>query len=133
MTLLIALLLPFAQAEPPELNQKLVTALSVRHPAPNCAEAESLSMTPLADLLAVVDQVEMPPWAGMRAAHCIIDGHGVQAEAQLIQWMGKPETAGLAMMVADRLDRLPEGLSERLRKAGRSGQNAARLETRLAK
>ena len=63
-----------AQANP-DLDA-VVLALSSRD-AVSCESLEALTTTPTATLVEVVDTVQMPPWAPMRAANCLIEHHAL--------------------------------------------------------
>ena len=82
-------------------------ALSHRDGAPPCAEIEALSEAPVDDLKYVVNHISAPPWAGMRAAQCLIERHPAAIEAELDLWVTDPGRVGLGILVLNRLDDLP--------------------------
>lgn len=90
----------------PAGTEPVIAALSARHAVP-CAEVEALAPDPVAALLYVVDEVQRPPWAPMRAAVCLLEGHVPVIEPQLRRWVTDPELLGLGRLVHGRLDRLP--------------------------
>lgn len=90
----------------PENVEQVRHALAMRHPMP-CAELEALTPTPVDTLLHVVDTVEMPPWAPMRAAQCLIERHPLEARASLEVWVVEPGLKGLGRLVLGALDALP--------------------------
>lgn len=94
------------------VDPTLLRALSARHAAP-CDRVTATSSTPVADLLAVVAQVTVPPWAPMRAADCLIRAHAAEPEvsAALRQWVADPELKGLGRLVVVHLDELDEPLA----------------------
>ena len=94
-----------AYAEPQELDA-VMRALSMRHPVP-CAEVEALAPDPVDTLLHVVDEVQMPPWAPMRAAECLVRGHGLEVREHLQRWVVEPELKGLGRLVLGELEALP--------------------------
>lgn len=117
---------------PPEA-QSVYRALSVRDPEPDCATVEALSPTPLATLLLVIQHAEQPPWVGIRAATCVLDRHAQLASPALLDWVEGPRTRGLALLVLDRLDRLPEPLALDLAAAALKGPHAADAAERVAR
>ena len=70
-------------------------ALSSRDAGPSCAEVEALTSDPVATLTTIVQTVELPPQAPMRAATCLVDRHAEAASELLVGWMGAEETRGL--------------------------------------
>lgn len=80
--------------------------LSSRDPVP-CATIEALTPDPTATLLAVVDTVERPPWAPMRAANCLIQNHATEAQSAIERWVVAPELKGLGRLVLSSLDAMP--------------------------
>ena len=111
--------------------QAIYRALSVRDPAPDCVTVEALSDQPVPDLLQIVDHASQPPWAGMRAANCLIQGHGAEIQAQLSDWVRRDDTRGLAILVLDQLDTLPEDLALDLARQALAGPWAADARPRL--
>jgi len=89
-------------------------ALSIRDHAPPCERVEALTTQVVADLTWLADHATQPPWVGMRAAHCLVAGHGVEAADALLRWVTDPETRGLGLLVLDGLARLPEDLAVRI-------------------
>lgn len=129
-----------APAAQPAANQGLSTetqavykALSVRDPEPECAAVEALTPTPVETLLEVVQRASQPPWAGMRAATCLIVGHGAEVAPTLTAWVEGPDTRGLALLVLDQLDALPEAQAVELATKALAGPHAADVPSRLAR
>lgn len=123
---------PLAGGVPPEATA-VYRALSVRDPEPDCATVEALSPTPLATLLLVIQHAEQPPWVGIRAATCVLDRHAQLASPALFAWVEGPTTRGLALLVLDRLDRLPDPLALELAAAALKGPHAADAAERVAR
>ena len=98
-------------SKPPEA---LMRALSVREGAPSCQDLQAMTETPVAHLGWVVSNVTMPPWAGMRAAECLVRSHGADIAPQLRQWVTDPGYAGLKRIVMGNMDVLPESLATEL-------------------
>lgn len=90
----------------PENVEAVQHALAMRHPVP-CEELEALTPSPVETLLHVVDTVEMPPWAPMRAAQCLIDRHPLEVRSSLEIWVVEPALKGLGRLVLGALDTLP--------------------------
>ena len=99
------------ESKPPE---ELMRALSVREGAPSCQDLQAMTETPVAHLRWVVSNVTMPPWAGMRAAECLVRSHGADIAPQLRQWVTDPGYAGLKRIVMGNMDVLPRALATEL-------------------
>ncbi|MCK6506447.1 hypothetical protein L6R53_24250 [Myxococcota bacterium] len=133
---LLAQQAPGAAAEPlapTDAGYAVYRALSVRDPEPTCAEVEALSPTPVETLREVVDRAQQPPWAGMRAANCLVQGHGAEVQADLVAWVGGADTRGLALLVLDQLDLLPEDVALAVATAALAGPHAADASARVPK
>jgi len=89
-------------------EQSVYRALSARDPAPDCAEIEAGVDRPVPILVRVAEEAEAPPWAPLRAAGCLVQRHGEAAEDHLRDWVVDPARAGLAELVLERVDLLPE-------------------------
>ena len=125
---------PASDATPwtPNPDEAAVTAaLSGRDSTIDCAAVEALAKDPVATLISVTNHVEMPPWVGVRAAHCLTSRHAAAAEPTLTAWVTDPNTRGLAILVLDELNTLPEPLALRLATATLSGPHAADAQKRL--
>ena len=132
----LALAAPVAADEmawsPSADDEAVYQALSIRDPAPSCEEVEALVPQPVAALRNVVSHAQMPPWAPMRAAHCLISRHGSEVESDLLSWVGQEETLGLGLLVVDEVELLPEELGLRVAKAALAGPLQAKARERLA-
>lgn len=117
---------------PSPAQQAVYEALSVRDPAPSCAEVEALADDPVQDLLFVVDHAQQPPWAGLRAAACLIDGHAAEIEPRLEQWVTDPSTRGLGIVVLGKLDVLPEPVAVKVARLALSGPDPEGARRRIA-
>lgn len=107
-------------------------ALSVRHPEPLCAEIESMTPTPVATLLRMVDEASQPPWVPMRAAGCLLLRHPLDIRERLDAWVTDPHLQGLGILVVSRLDALPiEIAREVARKALSEGPDPEGTRERL--
>jgi hypothetical protein len=123
-----------AMAATPTASQEVIyKALSVRDPAPVCAAVEALSETPVADLQFVVNNAAQPPWAGMRAAACLIRGHGGEIQSTLESWVSDDEKLGLAILVLNSVDTLPLDVAVSVAQKALDGPYAAEAKKRLPK
>ena len=100
-------------------------ALSVKDPAPTCAEVEALDPEPLAGLKLIAEEIAMPPYAGMRAATCIVTGHAEAGSDIIVGWMGAPDFGGLVRLALQHVDSWPEPVQTRVREAALAGPHAA--------
>ncbi len=92
-------------------DDALLRALSVRDPAPSCAELSALTDEPAADLRDVAETVTLPPWAPMRAAQCLVAAHSEASESAFQQWVVDPTREGLGLLVLRRTAQLPDDLA----------------------
>ena len=113
--------------QPSEEEDAVYRALSLRDPQ-SCEQVESLATEPVAVLLTVVDKAQMPPWAPLRAATCLAAGHGEAVRDELLSWVGSLETKGLAYVVLEQLDKMPEALAAELAAAALAGPNAVEAQ-----
>lgn len=93
---------------PTTAEEALVRALSSRDGAPPCEEVEQNLADPVASLTKVVEHVEMPPWAPMYAAACLIERHPTDANDLMVGWVTDPQKKGLAKLVFNRLHLLDD-------------------------
>lgn len=118
---------------PSETQQVLYRALTIRDPAPDCAELSLLSEDPVGDLSYIVAHADQPPWAAMRAAGCLLSEHHEAALPLIEGWLQSPQQKGLAILVATQLDSLPEPVALDLARRGLAGPHAASLRSRIAR
>jgi hypothetical protein len=113
---------PVAEEAPeaPEGVDAMVRALSARDGAPTCAEVEAMSPTPVDALRHIVDHVQMPPQAPMRAAACMT-AYGEAVRDDLVRWVSEPELQGLGRLVLGDLASLPAPLAAEVVKAAADG------------
>ena len=93
-------------SEPPEGFDAVTRALSNRHAVP-CEAVEALTPDPVAALRKVVDEVENPPWSGMRAAECLTRRHAEAAKPDLLRWVSEPGWIGLGRQTLGLFAELP--------------------------
>ena len=74
----------------------------------------------------------MPPWAGMRAANCVITRHGEAAADTLVAWSTSVPLKGLGLLVLNHLDTLPEDLAVRVATEALAGPLVEVAEPRVA-
>lgn len=121
-------------AVPSASQQALVRALSPRESPAACSALGALSSDLAGDLVWVADHVTAPPWVGMRAAECLLQDHAGTAGPYLRAWLTEPEARGLAWLVLDRLDTLPQPLAlELARVAIAEGPDAGGARKRIAR
>lgn len=106
-------------------EQAVIRALSVREPAPDCEAVEALVANPVATLTAVATDVPHPPWVGLRAATCLTLGHAEVAQDTLRDWVSDAETGGLARIVLQAVDDMPEHVAEEVLRDALAGPHAA--------
>jgi len=125
---------PEASGPAPDAAAEAVyRALSIRDPAPTCEGVEALTETPVETLLFVVDNAQQPPWAGMRAAECLISRHAVAAQSSLTAWVSSPETKGLAILALNQLDTMPLEVSLTVARAALVGPDVESARTRIGR
>lgn len=93
---------------------QLYRALSVRDPEPDCATVEGLVPDPVASLTLIAEQAEMPPWAPLRAASCLLRRHAEAAEDTVRGWVVDPGREGLALLALQHVDQMPEAVAVEL-------------------
>ena len=135
ITLTIAL--AQSQGEAPSTDgpaglEDVTHALSYRHAKP-CSELEALTTTPVATLRHVVQEVQMPPWAPMRAAECLQRNHAQEVRDDLLRWVSEPEMKGLGRQVVGLLDVLPEPLAVEVAREALVGPVAERARVVMAR
>lgn len=131
---MLALLAGVALAwTPTDAESSMILAFSSRDGAPPCAEVEALVPDPVASLENVIAHVQMPPWAPMHAAACLIEGHGAERPELLASWVDDPALKGLARMVFHRLHRLEPDQARSLADRALAGPLAADANAILAR
>jgi hypothetical protein len=109
---------------------RLTQRLSVRDPEPDCDEVTSDLFDATAALRTVVATVQMPPWAPMRAAACLLS-HPEVGRTDALDWLAHPNKRGLALLVMARLDGFPEALAVELGTAALRGPWSADAKRQL--
>ncbi|MEN0067868.1 MAG: hypothetical protein AAGA48_37410 [Myxococcota bacterium] len=115
------------------VDEAMWMLLSARHAVP-CETVTATSPDPVEDLLVVVEQVSMPPWAPMRAADCLIRQHAadVRVVDELQEWVVDPARKGLGRLVMTRIDALDAPMAVDLaRRAWAANLDARFVERRL--
>lgn len=115
----------------PAAFDRVLKALSSRDPVA-CETVEALTPTPAATLLAVVDTVQMPPWAPMIAADCLIRRHPADVRDRLGEWVTAPELAGFGRLTLGALDALPDDLALEVAKKALVGSDPEFAKKKLA-
>lgn len=103
----------------------------VRDGQPTCAALTAGLREPLRALLEVT-AVTAPPRSSVRAATCVVQEHASEAEPHLLRWVRERSTRGLALVVANNLDRLDEGLATRVVDEALRGENSVETGSRIA-
>jgi hypothetical protein len=117
---------------PSDEEAAVYRALSAKD-APGCADVEALAADPVPALKAVVEHATMPPWAPMRAAHCLTTRHAEQARAELLHWVSHDDTRGFALLVLDSLDAVAEAIALEIARAALAGPLEADARERLTR
>jgi hypothetical protein len=120
----------FAADEPLPFD-RVYRALSSRDPVA-CETVEALTPTPAATLLEVVDKVEMPPWAPMIAADCLLRHYPNEVRSRLDAWVTEPGLAGFGRLTIDSLDRLPVDIAVPVARTALAGSDPALARKRLS-
>lgn len=113
-------------------ERRIYRALSVRDPAPECAEVEAGVTEPVPILVRIAEQAEAPPWAPMRAAGCLLRLHGEAAEDTLRDWVVDPGRQGLAELVLSQIDLLPDPVAVEVVRDALHGPYKAQAEEAAA-
>jgi len=132
LALLALLLAPARAADPTPEQQVLYTELKVRDAPKSCALLSAGCADPVADFLFVVEHAEQPPWAGMRAASCLLELHAEAAAPHIGLWLQDPQAKGLALLTLQKLDDMPLTVADGLARAALGGPHADEARTRLA-
>jgi hypothetical protein len=115
----------------PEAFARVLRALSARDPVA-CETVEALSPTPAATLLEVVDTVQMPPWAPMIAAQCLLRHFPTDVRSRLDTWVTDPELAGFGRLTLDALDTLPVEIAVPVARTALKGSDPALAKQRIS-
>ena len=84
----------------------LQKALSAHDEEP-CTALPFLSNEPWEELDTVVEEVTQPPWAGMRAAACMIEVYPAESAQRFLSWIVDEKKKGLAYLLASNIDKIP--------------------------
>jgi len=115
-------------------QEALLQALSARDAGPDCAVLSAMSPTPVVDLTWIALNAPMPPWAGMRAAECLITAHHAAAMPTLRAWVTDPQLAGFGILVLNKLDALPLDTAKELATLALSqGPDVEKARKRIAR
>jgi len=106
-------------------------ALIVRDAAPPCSELEAMTTTPAATFLYLVENASQPPWVGIRAAECLIQGHAQSIQPQLESWVSNSETKGLGYLALNHLDAMPIEVATSVATAALAGPEAEGARSRI--
>ena len=118
---------------PTDAQDAMYRALSIRDPAPACADIAALTTAPVEDLQVLVDEATQPPWVGMRAAAWLLDLYPEQSQPLMQAWVVDPDKRGLAILVTKKLDTLPLPVATEVVNTALAGPMADTLAPRIAK
>jgi hypothetical protein len=121
-------------SEPTEmsLSQKsLIRQLSMRDGSPSCESLSKGNDEFQRDLKIIVEHVTHPPWAGMRAASCVIELYPEQSLNTFEEWMTQENTMGLAYLLSSKLSEMPESIAIPVAEAGLSGPHSKGVLERI--
>ncbi len=122
------------QAATSDLTQEdLIKIFSLKDGGPSCMQLQLSEKTGMIDLLYIVDNVRMPPYAGMRSAKCMIDRYPIQGKEHFVSWMQSDNTKGLAILLANNIDLFPADVAQQLTEAGLNGPHKEFIVQRLTK
>ena len=95
--------IPSIDKKYPEEVQKILPSLTSRHSIP-CQE---LSKTSFDSFYFIVENIQTPPWAAMRAAQCMLEIYPAEGTEIYKKWMNEPDTLGLAILIVNQIEQLP--------------------------
>ena len=84
------------------------------HEEPVCPHERDWGTELSVRLVHLAETVEMPPWAGIRAAHCFMEQFASQSPDTLKRWVAEPRWAGLGRVVLMELSKVDEPLAVQL-------------------
>jgi hypothetical protein len=116
---------------PSESQDQLYKMLSLRDAEVDCAALQSDTL--LEDLVVIAEKAKMPPWAGVRAVHCLSSLHAEPSQEHLIRWLASEETAGFARAILDNIDVMPEPVALTVSQSALAGPSAEHARTALAR
>jgi hypothetical protein len=102
--------------------------LSQRHGV----SCDQLPVRDAADLAQLTEPALAPAYVPMRAAHCLVERFGAEAEPIVAPWMSDPGRSGQALVVVGALDALPADAALRLGTAALAGADE-RARERIAR
>ena len=126
MTGVAQALSPMPPPKPSTTQMALYTAMKVRDPVPACEVLAQMSEDIATDLIWLVDNVQQPPWVGIRAAHCVVRHHADTKTDTIAAWMTDPHKTGLGILTLGLLDELSEATAVRFATAALLGPSAER-------
>ena len=96
-----------------------------------CRELPYRTKEPWVELNVIVEEVLQPPWAGMRAATCMIESYPEASKDLFLGWMMDENKKGLAYLLAANIDRFPVEAALALVQAALDGPHAQGCKTRF--
>jgi len=122
---------PIVRPKPTAEQRALYDALKVRDDGPSCEALAALSQDIASDLIWIVDHATQPPWAGIRAARCILSDHLEAKATDIDAWVVDPSKKGLALLTLSMLDEVPEPAAVRFATLALDGPLADDARSRL--
>lgn len=119
--------------KPSAEEDAMYNAFSMRDNTTDCATIEALAKDPVATLISTVEHSAQPPWVAVRATHCLASRHAAEAQTTLSAWAIDPAKRGLAILILDELNTMPEPIALQLATATLAGPHAADARKRLPK
>ncbi len=116
-------------AEPVALDPSILRALSLRD-GTSCA---SLGVSDADQLVRYTDPTLQPPSVPVRASACLVERFPESVANIALPWMTDPERVGLALVVLNGLDRLPEPSALQLARAALANPDLAPRATRFVR
>ena len=99
--------LPTSTVDSPSHPESVATILPSfisRHPS----SCNDIKITSLNDLQYIIEKIPSPPWAGMRAAKCMLELYPEEGISMYIEWMNDTTTLGLAILVGTHIHEFPK-------------------------
>ena len=82
-------------------------------------------------MLYITEHAQQPPWAGVRAAECLITRHAEDVQPQLEHWVQHTETRGFALLVFNHIDDIPTPVATTIVRTSLAGPLADDARSRL--
>ncbi|MEC7987913.1 MAG: hypothetical protein VX278_22285 [Myxococcota bacterium] len=94
------------------------------HDDTGCQELPFRTEEPWLELNVIVNEIPQPPWAGIRAATCMIELYPEASKDLFMAWMVDEHKKGLAYLLASNIDRIPIDIALSLVQVALAGPHA---------